>query len=307
MPTDKLINLHHHACMDRPSLKDLPTSNDPTTVLAHCPSSKSCLPITVLPIAGEGELARDLYSAPRIFVAHQGLGRRWYQLGGHTRELQTAPRMIEIYEGGLTFDHCCWQGEPGRSVLLEFADADVQAITHGELQRLELRTQHELFDERVSGLSLELAEETLRGLPNGRLYAQGLGVALIGILARRYVASGEELLPASAGRLCTLQERRLTALIQDNLASDLSLTRLAEEVGLSAYHFLRVFKVTFGITPHRYVQQRRLEAAAAALQRQEAQSIADIALEHGFASQTHMTDLMRRHMGVTPRMLKRRR
>jgi AraC family transcriptional regulator len=298
--------MHHHAGVDNVSLDDLPTSNDPTTVLAHCPSTTSCLPVTVLPIPGEGELARDLFSAPRIFVAHQGSGRRWYQLGGRTRALRTAPRMIEIYEGGLTFDHCSWQGDAGRSVLLQFTDVDVQAITHGELQSLDLRTQHELFDERVSGMSLELAEEALHGLPNGRLYAQGLCVALIGVLASHHVKGGESLPPAATGRLGTLQQRRLADLIEHDAGSDLSLTRLAQEVGLSPYHFLRAFKATFGTTPHRYVQRRRMEAAAAALQRQGSRSVADIALEHGFASQAHMTHLMRRHLGVTPGVLKRR-
>lgn len=74
----------------------------------------------------------------------------------------------------------------GRSAI-EFADAHVQAITHGELQRLDLRTQHELFDEQVSTISLELAQEALQGLPNGRLYAQGLCVSLVGLLASRHV------------------------------------------------------------------------------------------------------------------------
>ena len=291
--------------MDGVRLDNFPASNDPTTVFAHCPSSTSCLPITVLPIPGVGELARDLYSAPRILVAHQGLGRRWYQLAGKTRALETAPRMIEIYEGGLTFDHCCWQGDAGRCVLVEFTDADVQAITHGELQSLRLRTQHELFDERVSSISLELAEEALNGLPNGRLYAQGLSVALMGLLASRHVTSTQAP-AASAGRFGPLLQKRLTDLIQQHLASDLSLTRLADEAGLSTHHFLRVFKATFGTTPHRYVQRRRMEAAAAALQRQWFRPIAEIALEHGFASQAHMTDLMRRHLGVTPHALRRR-
>lgn len=292
--------------MDEVRLDYFPASNDPTTVFAHCPSSASCLPITVMPIPGQGELARDLYCAPRIFVAHQGRGRRWYQLGGKTRALLTAPRMIEIYEGGLTFDQCSWQGEAGRSVLLEFVDADVQAITHGELQSLKLRTQHEVFDERVSSISLDLAQEALNGLPNGRLYTQGLCVALMGVLAGRYVTSGEMLSSPTVGRFGPLQQKRLTDLIQQHMAADLSLTRLADEVGLSAHHFLRVFKATFGTTPHRYVQQRRMEAAAAALQRQRFRPIVDIALEHGFASQAHMTDLMRRHLGVTPHALRRR-
>ena len=74
-------------------------------------------------------------------------------------------------------------------------------------------------------------------------------------------------LPTSTGRLGPLQQKRLMALVHDHLASDLSLTRMADEVGLSAHHFARVFKATFGTTPHRYVQHQRLEAADAALQR----------------------------------------
>ena len=292
--------------MDAVRLDDLPPSNDPAARLAHCPASTCCLPITVFPIPGEGELLHDLHATPRIFVAHNGSGRRWYQLGARTRELHTAPRMIEIYEGGLSFDHCQWEGEAGRCVMVEFAAADVQAMTHGELQRLDLRTQHELFDERVSGITLQLAEEALNGLPNGRLYAQGLCVALIGVLATHHASAGGSLSAARAGRFGLRQQGRLVDMIRSNLGSDLSLTRLAEEVGLSVHHFLRVFKATFGTTPHRYVQRRRLEAAMAALQRQGARSIADIALDHGFASQAHMTDLMRRHFGVTPRAVRYR-
>jgi AraC family transcriptional regulator len=287
-------------------LADLPPTNDPTSALAHCPASATCLPVTVLPIPAEAELMRDLYSAPRMFVAHEGHGSRWYQLGGRTRPLRTSPHMIEIYEGGLTFDHCRWQGEPGRTVLIEFTDAHVQAITHGELQRLDLRTQHEVFDARISSMTLQLAQEALHGLPNGRLYAQGLCVSILGLLAGRHAHTPVRPLPTATGRLGALQQRRLMDLIHQHLASDLSLTRMADEVGLSAHHFARVFKATFGTTPHRYVQQRRLETAAAALRRDEKRPIADIALAHGFASQAHMTDLMRRHLGRTPRQLRQR-
>jgi AraC family transcriptional regulator len=286
-------------------LDDLPTSDDPTAYLAHRPASISSLPITVYPIPGDAELDHDLHATPRIFVAHEGWGRRWYQLGSATRELTTQPRMIEVYEGGLSFGHCRWEGEPGRSVMVEFADADVQAMTHGEMQQLRLRTQHELFDDRVSDIALALAEEALNDLPNGRLYVQGLCVALIGVLDARYVTTGRSLSTASARQLGAIQRRRVLELIQGNLGDDLSLTQLAESAGLSAHHFSRVFKATFGTTPHKYVLQRRLEAAVAVLRRQERRSIAEIALEIGFASQAHMTDLMRRHLGVTPRIVRR--
>src|SRR4249919_3953351 len=135
--------------MDGLSLSGLPSSNDPAQILAHYPASTCCLPMTVLPIPGEAQLSHTFNAAPRVHVAQQGHGRRWYRRAGRTTQLYTAPRMIEIYEKGLTFDHCRWEGQPGRCVYVEFTDADVQALTHGELQALPLGTRHEVFDDRV--------------------------------------------------------------------------------------------------------------------------------------------------------------
>jgi AraC family transcriptional regulator len=93
-------------------------------------------------------------------------------------------------------------------------------------------------------------------------------------------------------------------LIQSELGTDLSLARLADEIGISPHHFARVFRETFAVTPHAYVQDCRLKAAAMALRKDLDQSIADIALACGFASQSHMTELMRRKLGATPRAIR---
>lgn len=287
------------------SLAGLPLSDDPTTVLAHYPASIAGLPITVLPIPATGELIDDFHPTSRIFVAQQGRGMRWYRQGKHARRMHTAPRMIEMYEQGLSFDHCQWQGKAGRCARLEFADADVQALTHGELQSLRLQTQHELFDERVSRITLELADEALRGLPSGRLYVQGLCVALLGTLYSRY-ASGRDTMPSSVPRRFGLaRQQRLIDLIEQQLGSQLSLVRLAQEVGLSPHHFARIFKETFGTTPHQYVQERRIDLAATALRQGDCRPLADIAVAYGFANQSHMTALMRSRLGITPGMLRR--
>lgn len=301
MPVCRIV----HA-MDGLSLSGLPASNDPTRVLAHVAAAPGCLPITVIPIPGEAELVSTFSALPRVYVAHQGRGRRWYQRAGRLRALHTAPRMIEIYEAGLRFDRCRWQGQPGRAVFVEFDAARVREMTQGEVEALPLHTHHELFDDRVSRILLELADEMLRGMPNGPLYAQGLSLALIGVLAGSYGTGREPLPLVEPGRFGPAQQRRLIDLVHLQMASDLSLARLALEVGLSPHHFLRVFKATFGTTPHRYVQERRLEAAAEALHRQPQRPIADIALAHGFASQAHMTGLMRRRFGAPPGALRRR-
>jgi hypothetical protein len=174
------------------SLHDVPMSNRPKQVLAHCPASIAGFPITLMPIPASSEFHDDHHDVTCIFVAHRGRGRRWYRQGRVTRALHTAPRMIEIYARGVSFDHQRWEGEFGRCAQVEFSDTDVQAMSHGQLQSLELQTRHEVFDERVSRLTLELAEETLCGMPNGELYVQGLCVALLGALAKPAAARRSE-------------------------------------------------------------------------------------------------------------------
>ncbi len=221
--------------MSESHIARLPLSDVPSAVLAHCPSALAGLPINVFPIPGHAELSDDFHAAPCILVAHDGHGQRWYRRGEQVKHLHTAPRMIEMYEKGLAFDHCRWVGQTGRTVSIEFLDEDVEALTHGELQTLNLPTRHELFDERLSRLTLDLAAEALCGMPSGQLFAQATSVALIATLASRYV----DAVPAvpTRGRLAPLQQRRLVELIEHQVGADLSLTRMADEVGLSPHHF----------------------------------------------------------------------
>jgi AraC family transcriptional regulator len=286
------------------SLHDLPTSNTPREVLAHCPAAIAGLPISVMPIPGHAELRDDFHPNPRIFVAQQGAGRRWYSRGGATRQLRTAPRMIEIYGQGLTFDREVWEGAAGRCVVVDFRDHDVQALTHGQLKSLELQTRHEVFDERVSRLALEIGEETVSGLPNGPLYVQGLCIGLLGILSARYCGQAQDALRESR-RLSPQQEHRVVELIRIQLGSNLSLATMAKELGLSPQHFARLFKASFSTTPHSFVQAQRIDAAVAALRHDRAVPIAAIAAACGFSSQSHMTELMRRRVGLTPSQVRR--
>jgi AraC family transcriptional regulator len=194
-----------------------------------------------------------------------------------------------------------WSGEPGRCVLIEFADREIDLLTHGEIGSLKLPNIHELFDDRISSITLQLAHEALQGLPSGKLYAQGLSLALLGRLAHRYATHRSKASLMTAGTLGPKQKRRIVELIRADLGDDLSLRRLADAVGLSAFHFARTFKTTFGTSPHRYIQAQRVESAAQALKVSPERPIAEIALEHGFSSQSHMTELMRRRLGRTPR------
>jgi AraC family transcriptional regulator len=88
-------------------------------------------------------------------------------------------------------------------------------------------------------------------------------------------------------------------LIETHLGEDLSIEALAREAALSPHHFAQCFKASMGLTPHRYVQLRRLNRAHSLL-KSTAMPISEIALTIGFASQSHFTQVFRAHFGVTP-------
>jgi len=93
--------------------------------------------------------------------------------------------------------------------------------------------------------------------------------------------------------------RGIQELIESRLDADLTLRELAAEIGYSRSHFLRMFRATTGMTPHRYVLKRRLERARQLFVQVEF-SIAEIAIMCGFSSQAHLTLAFRKEYGLTP-------
>jgi len=83
----------------------------------------------------------------------------------------------------------------------------------------------------------------------------------------------------------------------------LTLGRLAQEAGLSPYHFLRTFERLTGLTPHQYVLRARLREAAIRLADTERRAkILDIALDSGFGDVSNFNRAFRAEFGVTPRV-----
>jgi transcriptional regulator GlxA family with amidase domain len=82
-------------------------------------------------------------------------------------------------------------------------------------------------------------------------------------------------------------------------AQDLDVPRLARIALTSEAHFIRTFKQTFGETPHRYLQRRRVERAMFLL-RQTDRSITEISLDVGFRSLGTFSRTFREVVGETP-------
>jgi AraC family transcriptional regulator len=94
--------------------------------------------------------------------------------------------------------------------------------------------------------------------------------------------------------------RRIEELVDTRLDERGSVTDLASTVGYSPSHFFRMFRRSFGVTPHAYVMRRRLAVAQYLLTRTDL-CLADVALKAGFSDQSHLSRTFRRFAGIPPR------
>jgi AraC family transcriptional regulator len=79
----------------------------------------------------------------------------------------------------------------------------------------------------------------------------------------------------------------------------LSLSELASVAGISRFHFSRPFRESMGISPIKYVERSRLEAARRMIVSGR-QTLSQIAIATGFADQSHFTRRFKRHFAMTP-------
>ncbi len=90
---------------------------------------------------------------------------------------------------------------------------------------------------------------------------------------------------------------RATEFINDNPEKKLSLDNIAAVAGLSRFHFLRVFKNATGMSPYAYLLHRRLQLAKESIKKKK--SLANAAMDAGFADQSHLSRRFKAAYGIT--------
>jgi AraC-like DNA-binding protein len=94
--------------------------------------------------------------------------------------------------------------------------------------------------------------------------------------------------------------RRIEELIETRMEGRCDIAELAGSIGYSPSHFFRMFRRSFGVTPHTYVTQRRVAAAQRLLLRTDLR-LTEVALMAGFCDQSHLSRTFRRFVGLAPR------
>ncbi len=167
--------------------------------------------------------------------------------------------------------------------------------------RLAIEPQIQLRDPLAEHVCWALKAELESPEPAGTLYADSLGLALAAHLLRRYAP----LVPRRITQgLSKRQLRRVLEYIAANLTRDLMLSELADVAQFSPSHFNVLFKQSVGLSVHQHVIKMRVERAISLILHHNI-PLCDVALQAGFANQSHMARCIRRIAGTTPGILKR--
>ena len=201
-----------------------------------------------------------------------------------------------------------WQMEDGNdmALLLSLPEPLLRTVAEEsglDAARMEFRNRFQIRDAELESLCWAMKREMEMDCPSGRLYMDGLTLAA----ASRLVAQHSSVSISAGNRKAGLTGRRLKqvlALIEEDLAEDLSLEKIAATAGTSPSHTSALFRLAMGMPLHQYVIQRRVERAKSLLIQGE-MSMAEIALAAGFSHQSHMARHMRRMLGMAPGAVKR--
>jgi AraC-like DNA-binding protein len=144
----------------------------------------------------------------------------------------------------------------------------------------------------------ELAEASARGASDvgleevGMLFAQRLAGLVSGVRAQALAVSARD------------RRRAVEAaqFLEAHADEALDLATTARASGLSAFHFLRVFRAVLGVTPHQYLVRSRVRRAAGLLadEAHASRSVTEVAFSVGFADLSNFVRTFQRAAGVSP-------
>jgi len=168
-----------------------------------------------------------------------------------------------------------------------------------QLAAARLTHHHMLRNDRIILLGQAIESDVKAGSPSGPLFAENVGMALA--LELLNLANDA---PGDTVRLSDAQLQRVLAYIDSNLDQPLTIDILSREAGVSSSHLRTWFKAAMDVTIHRYIVRRRVESARQLLLQRD-RKVSDVALEAGFAHQSHLAKWMRREFGRSPSELRR--
>jgi len=180
----------------------------------------------------------------------------------------------------------------------------LEEVFGANAEHARLRDVSGFEDPHLIPLLQKLREEAMRSSAS-RLFVRGIAQAIAVHLARNYVALTEAL-RGETPSLPGFKLRRITDWMAEHMAEEFSLARLAEQAGMSEFHFNRLFKRATSVPPSQYQIKLRMDAARRLL-RETKKSVITIAIEVGYSNPSHFARLFRKETGLSPTDYRRQR
>ena len=192
-------------------------------------------------------------------------------------------------------DENCLQIQVGDQFLKQIAEETFK----GNSDRVQLIPIFQQRDAQVEAIANLILAEFQQNPSSNQLYVDSLANILALNLLRQFTITQPQL-PIYEGGLPQRQLMIILDYIEANLDQEIKLANLAELLGMSQFHFSHLFKQAMGLSPYQYLLKQRVEKAKHLL-KQTDRLIADIALECGFNSHSHLSKQFRQFTGMTPK------
>ncbi len=228
--------------------------------------------------------------------AHTTMRRR---NGGPWKSATVEPGVISILTRA---EESVWQWDSTIDVKHIYLSQDIIdqvsfQVFGKNLKNIEIEDHVRCIDQAIPHYLKLLEQELTSNALGGNLYIDALKTQVAIHILRQYARL--EIKDPRDGNLGASLRKTVLEFIDETLADDIHLDDLAACVKLSPFHFARKFKSEFGVSPHIFVTQRRVEKAKTLL-KEKRLPLKAIAFDCGFADQSHFNKVFKKVIGVTP-------
>lgn len=204
-------------------------------------------------------------------------------VSGREQSLELHTGEAALYPAGVPHWERSDENEPVESCFLVFRDP------HYSGTRIQVNHEQGIF---LRPLAASLYEQSVSG------GAAAFGNDILALMLKIFAA------PGSSGRKSSVLVRNAHTFMHRNLGGNLSLADLAQDAGLSKYHFLRRYRQETGKTPIRTLWEMRC-AEAVSLLKYTALPIKEIAIRTGFSDSAHFSRRIKEFSGKHPRSFRK--